>query len=132
MKKILIIIIAVVVVVGAAVYFLFLSPPPKPETIFYVPGEYFVTNIADSTRLLKATIVLEISTTEPDAVTLYLTENNHIIRDNIVFTLRSKSEGELRSEGIEETLRTEIVKNLESKMGLDYITTIYFNDYVIQ
>jgi flagellar basal body-associated protein FliL len=132
MKKILIIILAVVVVAGAAVYFLFLTPPPKPETIFYVPGDYFVTNIADSTRLLKATIVMEISTTEPDKVTDYLTENNHIVRDIIVFTLRSKTEGDLRSDGIEETLRTEIVKNLESKMGLDYITTIYFNDYVIQ
>lgn len=132
MKKILIIIIAVVVVAGAAVYFLFLSPPPEPKTIYYVPGEYFVTNIADSTRLLKATIVLEISTTDPDGVTEYLTENNHIIRDNIVFTLRSKTEAELRSDGIEESLRSEIVDNLKSNMGLDYIVTIYFNDYVIQ
>ena len=132
MKKILIIIGVVVVVAGAAVYFLFLAPPPEPETMYYVPGDYFVTNIADSTRLLKATIVLEISTTEPDKVTDYLTENNHIIRDIIVFTLRSKTEAELRSNGIEETLRTEIVSNLKSKMGLDYITTIYFNDYVIQ
>ena len=132
MKKILIIVGVVIVVAGAAVYFLFLAPPPQPETMFYVPGDYFVTNISDSTRLLKATIVLEISTTDPTGVTKYLTENNHIIRDNIVFTLRSKTEEELRSQGIEEQLRTEIVNNLKSKMGLDYITTIYFNDYVIQ
>ena len=132
MKKILIIVGVVIVVAGAAVYFLFLAPPPQPETMFYVPGDYFVTNISDSTRLLKATIVLEISTTDPTGVTKYLTENNHIIRDKIVFTLRSKTEEELRSQGIEEQLRTEIVNNLKSKMGLDYITTIYFNDYVIQ
>lgn len=132
MKKILIIVGVVIVVAGAAVYFLFLAPPPQPETMYYVPGDYFVTNIADSTRLLKATIVLEISTTDPTGVNEYLTENNHIIRDNIVFTLRSKTEDELRSQGIEDQLRTEIVNNLKSKMGLDYITTIYFNDYVIQ
>lgn len=132
MKKILIIIGVALVVAGAAVYFLFLAPPPEPETMYYVPGDYFVTNISDSTRLLKATIVLEISTTDTKGVNEYLTENNHIIRDIIVFTLRSKTEAELRSNGIEDALRTEIVGNLKAKMGLDYITTIYFNDYVIQ
>lgn len=132
MKKILIIIGVVLVVAGAAAYFLFLAPPPEPETMYYVPGDYFVTNISDSTRLLKSTIVIEISTTDTKGVNEYLTENNHIIRDIIVFTLRSKPEAELRSNGIEDTLRTEIVENLKEKMGLDYITTIYFNDYVIQ
>jgi flagellar FliL protein len=132
MKKILIIVIAALIVAGAAVYLLFLMPPPAAETVYYVPGDYFVTNIADSTRLLKTTIVLELSTTDPDGVKAYLTENNHILRDIIVFTLRSKTEEELRSNEIEKTLRDEIVNNLESKMGLDYIVTIYFNDYVIQ
>lgn len=132
MKKILIIVAIAVIVAGAAVYLLFLMPPPAAETVYYVPGDYFVTNIADSTRLLKTTIVLEISTTEPDKVTEYLTQNNHIIRDIIVFELRSKTEDELRSNEIEKTLRDEIVTSLESKMGLDYIETIYFNDYVIQ
>lgn len=132
MKKILIIVIVALIVAGAAVYLLFLMPPPDPETVYYVPGDYFVTNIADSTRLLKTTIVLELSTADPDGVTAYLTENNHILRDIIVFTLRSKTEEELRSNEVEKTLRDEIVNNLEKKMGLDYIETIYFNDYVIQ
>lgn len=132
MKKAIIIIILVLAVAGAAVYFLFLTPPPEPETFFYTPGDYFVTNIKDSKALIKVTIVLELSTTDEESAREYLTENNHIIRDVIVFTLRSKTEDELRSQGIEDTLRKEIAKNLESKMGLDYIETIYFNDYVIQ
>ncbi len=132
MKKAIIIIILVLAVAGAAVYFLFLTPPPEPETFFYTPGDYFVTNIKDSKALIKVTIVLELSTTDEESAREYLTENNHIIRDVIVFTLRSKTEDELRSQGIEDTLRKEIAKNLESKMGLDYIGTIYFNDYVIQ
>ncbi len=132
MKKILIIVLVVLVVAGVAAYFLLLMPPPEAETVYYVPGDYFVTNIADSTRLLKTTIVLELSTTDPEGVVEYLTENNHILRDIVVFTLRSKTEDELRSDGIENTLRDEIVNNVESKMGLDYIETIYFNDYVIQ
>ena len=132
MKKAIIIIILVLAVAGAAVYFLFLTPPPEPEIFFYTPGDYFVTNIKDSKALIKVTIVLELSTTDEESAREYLTENNHIIRDVIVFTLRSKTEDELRSQGIEDTLRKEIAKNLESKMGLDYIETIYFNDYVIQ
>ena len=132
MKKIIIIILVALAVAGAAVYFLFLAPPPEPETSYYVPGDYFVTNIKDSTRLLKTTIVLELSTTDPDVATKYLTEHNHILRDIIVFTLRSRNEDELRSDGIENDLRKEIVDSLKSQMGLDYIQTIYFNDYVIQ
>ncbi len=132
MKKIIIIIIVALVVAGGAVYLMFLAPPPEAETIFYVPGDYFVTNIKDSARLLKTTIVMEIRTTDPSGAKEYLTEHNHILRDNIVFTLRSRTEEDLRSEGIDEQLRAEIVEIISSRMGLDYIETIYFNDYVIQ
>jgi len=132
MKKIIIIIVAALVVAGGVVYFLFLAPPPEPETVFYVPGDYFVTNIKDSGRLLKTTIVIEISTTDPSGVTEYLTEHNHILRDHIVFALRSKTEDELRSDSVDKVLRTEIVQMLKTNMSLDYIETIYFNDYVIQ
>jgi flagellar FliL protein len=93
-----------------------------------------VTNIKDSNSLIKTTIVLELYVYEKDLddVTTYLTENNHIIRDIIVFTLRSKTEEELRSQDIDKTLRQEIVQRISEQMGIDYIQTIYFNDYVIQ
>jgi len=132
MKKVITIIVLILAVGAGAVYFLFLAPPPEPETIFYVPGDYFVTNIKDSSRLLKTTIVFELSTTDPSGDQKYLTEHNHMLRDIIVFTLRSYSEDELRAEGIQDELRREIVEKLREQMNLDYIQTIYFNDYVIQ
>jgi flagellar FliL protein len=132
MKKIIIIVAVVLVVAGAAVYFFFLKPPPEPETIYYSPGSHFITNVKDSTRLLKATIVIEISTTDAAGVTEYLTENNHIVRDIILFTLCEKTEEELRATGVQEMLRDTIVSKLNSDMGIDYVQTIYFNDYVIQ
>jgi flagellar basal body-associated protein FliL len=132
MKKIIIIVAVALVVVAAAVYFIFLQPPPKPETSYYTPGDYFVTNIKDSTRLLKVTIVLEVSTTKTTEVTDYLTENNHVIRDIILATLRNKTEDELRVTTAQDSLRTEIINNLNQQMGVDYLTTLYFNDYVIQ
>ncbi len=132
MKKIIIIIVAVLLVVGGAVYFLFLQPPPQPEISFYSTGESFVTNIKDSLRLLKTSVVLEISTTETEDIKTYLTENNHVLRDIIVFTLREKTEDELRSMDVQDGLREEIRTNISDKMGIDYLQKVYFNDFVIQ
>jgi len=132
MKKVIIIIVAVLVVAGVAVYFLFLKPAPEPELSYYSPGESFVTNIKDSVRLLKTSVVLEISTTDTEKVQEYLKEHNHVIRDIIVFTLRGKTEEELRSMGIDEGLREELRKNISKKMGIDYLQKVYFNDFVIQ
>jgi len=132
MKKIIIIIVAVLLVAGVAVYFLFLKPAPEPELSYYSPGESFVTNIKDSVRLLKTSVVLEISTTDTEEVQEYLKENNHVIRDIIVFTLRGKTEDELRSMGIDEGLREELRENISKKMGIDYLQKVYFNDFVIQ
>ncbi len=132
MKKIIIIIVAALVVVAGVVYFIFLKPAPEPEVSFYSTGENFVTNIKDSLRLLKTSVVLEISTTETEEVTEHLTANNHVLRDIIIVSLREKTEVELRSMGIEEKLREEIRKSISEKMGIDYLQKVYFNDFVIQ
>ena len=136
MKKVITIIVLVLVAAGAVIYFA-VKPPPEPRICYYAPGDHFVTNIKDSARLLKTTVVLELSTPDPDGSKEYFAEHNHILRDVTVFTLRSKTEEELRSDGIQELLRVEIVKNIKSSLQLDqkeldYIQTIYFNDYVIQ
>jgi flagellar FliL protein len=132
MKKVIIIIVAVLLVAGGAVYFLFLKPAPEPELSYYSPGESFVTNIKDSVRLLKTSVVLEISSTDTEEVLEYLKENNHVIRDIVLFTLREKTEEELRSMGIDEGLRKELQENISKKMGIDYLQRVYFNDFVIQ
>ncbi len=133
-KKLIIIILAVVIIAAACLYFFVLKKAPEKEYSTYSPGDYFVTNIKDSASLVKTTIVLEIYTYPGDLekTTEYLTENNPVIRDIIVFTLRSKTEAELRSQDIDKTLRQEIVQRINEQMGINYITTVYFNDYVIQ
>lgn len=137
MGKTLKIIIAVVlvVVVGVAAYILVFSPrneaeagDKKPE-FTYSPGDYFVSNIEDSSRLLKATIVLSVN---DQSKIEYMTENNHIIRDTIIQTLREKNEEELRSGGIQDELRKEIVANLKARLDMDYLVTVYFEDFVLQ
>lgn len=136
MKKKLIPIIAVVLILAAAatVYFTVIKKPPEKISSYYMPGDFFVTNVKDSPSLIKTTIVLELYVYEKDLedVNLYLTENNHIIRDIIVFKLRSMTEEELRSQDVAATLRKELVKSINDRMDIDYITSVYFNDYVIQ
>jgi flagellar FliL protein len=137
MKKkgtIIIVIILVIAAVAGTLYFTVLRKPPEKIDTFYKPGDYFVTNVKDSPVLIKTTIVLGLHIYEKDyeEVTKYLTENNHVIRDIIVFTLRSKTEEELRSQDIAESLRKELVEKINMQMGIDYISTVYFNDYVIQ
>ncbi len=129
-KKVIIIVVIALVAVGAAAYFLFLSGPGEPKDGFYTPGDYFVTK--NSERLVKVTLVLGISTPDLVKAQKQLTEVNHVIRDIIVFSLREKTEDELRADSIKETLNKELVKKLNEGLGIDYITTIYFNDFVIQ
>ena len=136
MSKLLkIIIVAVVVLVAGVSAYMFLFSPQQPAEAqekplyTYVPGEYFVTNVKDSSRLFKATIVLSVD--DPDK-TQYMTDNNQIIRDIIIFTMREKTENELRSMGIQDELRAEIVKNLKAKLDMEYLVTVYFNDFVLQ
>ena len=129
-KKVIIIIVSAVVVIAAAVLILSgMSKEKEPVISYYEPGDYFVTNIKDSTRLLKAAVVLELTT---DKAEEYLSENNHIIRDIIVFTLREQTEQALRATGVENELRSEIVAKLAQTMNIDYIQSIYFNEFVIQ
>lgn len=133
-KLVIIIVVVLIAAVAATLYFTMFKKPPEKINNFYTPGDFFVTNVKDSSSLIKTTIVLEINVYEKDLekITEYLTENNHVIRDIIVFTLRSKTEEELRAQDIDAILRQEIVQNISNQMDVDYITTVYFNDYVIQ
>lgn len=133
MKKKILIIIPIVLVVAAAVYFFVIAAPPKKaEVSYYSPGDPFVTNIKDSARLVKVAVQLEITTTETEKDTAFLTDHNQKIRDTIVFTMRSKTETELRADDVKNSLCKELIDNLNQELGINYITNIYFTDYIVQ
>lgn len=129
-KKVIIIIVIVVLALalGVGAWLLF-KPEKGPVTSFYIPGEHFVTNVKDSDYLFKTTVVLELSRDDVDD---FLDENNYIIRDAIIFILREKTIDELRDSNIKEKLQKEIINELEKRLEIDYINTIYFNDYIFQ
>lgn len=136
-KKLLIIIIAAVVLLGgaAAAYFL-LFAGDKEEVVVsstYTPGEFFVTNASDAMNMVKVTLVLKVNVAADDEEAHnFLTENNHIIRDAVVLTLRSKTYAELTSQDIKSLLEPELVQRINANLGMEIVTGIYFNDYVVQ
>ena len=78
-KKIIIIIIAVVLVAGVAAAIL-LMQPREIKQFYYSPGDAFVTNVLDSDRLIKTTLVI---CTNGDQETL-ISEKNAVIRDTLL------------------------------------------------
>ncbi len=134
MNKVLIIVavIAILAVGGAAVFF-FMSPkaPEEPKYSTYDPGDYFVSNIKDSKGLVKADIELKLEG-EDEKHQEFLKENNAAIRNEVLYILRQKTEEELKALDVQENLGKEIVGKLNEKLGIDYILTIYFNEYVTQ
>ncbi len=133
MKKILIIIIAVIIIGGGAVYY-FLgirgnSEEKVVELSAYVPGDYFVTNVMDSSSLFKVTVVLMLNT---DKLEEKLNENEYVIRDAIIARLRKLTEEDLTSSDIQDRLREELASELNKQLEIDNIVTVYFSDFVMQ
>jgi flagellar basal body-associated protein FliL len=133
MKKIMIIIIAAVILAGsAAVYFLVIrgrGGEKEVELTSFVPGDYFVTNLAGSSSLFKVSTVLMLNT---DKLSEELEAKKYIIRDTIIARLRKLTEEDFASEGIQDRLRSDLTEELNSVLGIDNIVTIYFGDFVMQ
>ncbi len=133
MKKIIVIIAAVLIVGGAAAYY-FLGikgggEEPAVELTSYVPGDYFVTNVKESNKLFKVTIVLMLDT---DQLQDKLDESQYIIRDTIIARLRLLTEEDIRSNDIQDRLRETLTQELNSVLNIDNVVTIYFSDFVMQ
>lgn len=96
---------------------------------YFAPGEYLVTNVADSYRLLKAAPVLEVN---QEGLTDQLKLEQHVIRDVIIGVIRVKTEEQLRAGGIMDELRVEVKQALVDQLGMTYVTAVYFSDFVVQ
>ena len=130
MKKVLIVIIAVLVIAGGALYFFVFSggDGEAPEVrVEYSPGEFFTTNVSESTRLLKATIVLVVNARGLEE---QLTADNARIRDTIIFILRDLTEEEIRDTGTQQKLRNRIITALNERLEMDNFVEVLFNDFV--
>lgn len=132
-RKAMIIILTLVLVAGGILYFTVFkgkeeSARPEDNYYSYVPGDYFITNVKDSNRLLKVTIVLQLDSNKLEEK---LKKEEYIIRDNILFYLRSLREEDILADDVEENLRNDLIPILNEALGFESIVNIYFNDFVM-
>ena len=135
-KKILIIIVVLAVVLagaGAAVYMFVLKPGSDTEAeaplYTYALEDSFVTNVKDSNKLFKATITLVINDEKGQKT---LEDNATEVRDTILFALRGLTEDEISDTAVQDTLRTELAQDVNDRLGIDFVVSVYFSDFVMQ
>lgn len=132
-KKMIMIVLAVLVIAAVAVV-LYMTVFSGDGTLPYVyteytPGEYFVTNAKDSSRLVKITVVLQLNT---DTLEKFLTEREASIRDTIGFILRDTGEADFKSKSGLLAMGERIVSELNEMLEIDNITGVLFYDFVLQ
>lgn len=136
-KKILIVVLAAVLLVaaGAAAYFFYFrnrdgeSQKAAEEYYEYAVTNSFVTNVKDSSKLFKTTIVL---VADEAGLNDYFDSKQSTIRDVILFTLRELTEEDIESADIQDRLRVSIPAALNQALGIESIVSIYFTDFVMQ
>lgn len=133
-KKILIpvLILLILAVAGGSVYYFVLrdkDTPVEPLSYTYEVKDSFITNVKDSNKLFKTTIILESNDGE---LADLLSQKEYIVRDTILFLLRGLTEEDLSGDAIQDSMRTEIADALNKALGIDSITTVYFTDFVMQ
>jgi len=99
------------------------------KSVSYDPNGDFITNIKDSKRLLKVSIVIEM---EDKKKIEYMTSNNYKIRDVIIEVLSRLSEEDIRKDHARVDLKGDLREEICSKLSLDGIVDIYFNEFVTQ
>lgn len=137
-KKTLPIIIAAVVVIGVAAFILLSGGGAQkqddvdkaPDVAYYIPGEYFVTNVSGSKTLLKTTVSLGFDKKTMDANVLK--ELNSAMRDIINRELRTLTEEDVNDPLILDTLKQRLMDALIDGMKFDNLVDIKFNDFVAQ
>ncbi len=138
MKKVIIIIAVLAIALGAAAYFIFLrgkaadseaKPSQTPQLYTWAIEDYFVTNVKDSDKLFKISVVLVLNKPGMDE---FLEAKQFTIRDALIFMLRDLTEDDISSPDIQDRLRVAIPEKLNKALEIDNIVSAYFNDFVMQ
>ena len=100
---------------------------PAP-LISYGIEEPFITNMKDSKRYVKASIVLGLSQ-EEDVETL--TTYDYILKDAVIRILRDITETEYANSRCQQTLGDRIREELNRELQIASIQKVYFKEFVI-
>jgi flagellar FliL protein len=137
----IILIILIIAVAGMAAYLYFFvsnnntAAATEPvaddakNVTYYSPGDPFTTNLKGGRRYIKVDIQMELHN---KSFTSQLDKNNAEIRDVVYSALRDSTEEEIDGSKGQDNLRKKLVKRLNTLLGTNVISNIYFTDFVIQ
>lgn len=127
------VLIIAILALGTAAYLFFFkdrdSAGDEPVLLNYVIEDPFVTNVKNSSKLFKTTVVLVVN---EEKISEFLDTNLYIIRDEILFIIRDLAEEDITKQGIEEELRVSMPKALNEALQIDSIISVLFSDFVMQ
>ncbi len=131
-KNSIIIIVAVILVAAGAVYY-FTRPVDTNKQYYYSAGDAFVTNVIDSDRLIKTTVVLGLSQDVGDE----LDEKNAKVRDCVLYVLRNQTVEQYQQGDLQDQLSDAIVGRLNEifpahEGEAPLFVKAYFSDFVMQ
>lgn len=101
----------------------------KEKVVIFSTGSPFLTNIKGDRSILKCDIYIEAydkNTAEQ------LQKEIPRIRDRIIIILRDLTSEDIDQQDIQEKLKEDIKSDLQENLGVQGITDIYFNEFVVQ
>lgn len=101
----------------------------KEKAVIFNTGSPFLTNIKGDRSILKCDIYIEAY--DQDAAE-QLQKDIPRIRDRIIIILRDLTSEDISQQDIQEKLKENIKSDLQENLGVQSITDIYFNEFVIQ
>ncbi len=133
MKKNLIIILAAVFVVAAVAVYYFTRPVDTSKQYYYSTGDAFVTNVIDSDKLIKTTVVLGLSQDIGDE----LDAKSAQVRDCVLYVLRNQTVEQYQMGDLQDQLSDAIVARLNETFPPEegeapLFAKAYFSDFVMQ
>lgn len=101
----------------------------KETCAVFNTGTPFITNIKDNRSILKCDIYIEVN--DKDAAE-QLKKEIPKIRDRIILILRDLTIEDIERQDIQEELKNHIQSDLQETLGIQNISNIYFNEFVVQ
>ena len=131
-KSLMIVIPLVIALVAGGGWYYFLREKPIVYTE-YTPGEHFVSNIKDSRRLIKVSVVLKFDTDNKKFLEERVYANSVLIRETIIFILRELDEDTINNvPGFHVDLCERIRNTLNDMLNTNHIVAVNLNDFVMQ
>jgi len=138
-KSFLWIVIVIVLVVAAGVAYYMTSskdkdaqqtaPVNKEIFIPTVKDGSFVTNLKNSRHFIKVSMVIEVANKQ---ILDEFTSKDYVVNDIIISVLSNKTDEEAADDNFQPKLKNEIIAALNKQFGSGAVTSIYFNEFVIQ